>query len=345
MLVKGESGNLEVKIDYKLSRFFDPKLDRPGPMLKKLLNCHPDMVNQRPLDFRSDIWSLGKIFVELLSADLEISDFLAKIDELDLPEEAKVLLKVMLADDPDIRPRSMAEVAVTLARLSEGTPEIDFAPKPQKAHSSIFRSIRKVLSENRLRKKQARIAQDHVVRISESTPDSHDIFSRIRHLIDSQVGHHVPDTVQKFTSVYQNLQSKNPEDWSNAVHSCRRILQNLADAVFPPQQDDRFIEIEGKLKRIKLGPNNYINRIMCFIEDNSDSKTYNDIVGSQISFMGDRLDAIFKAAQKGSHSVITSREEADRYVVYTYMLVSDILSLKFTKSKELSNSSLKTETY
>ncbi len=119
MLVRAESGRLEVKIDYKLSRFFDPKLDRPGPMLKQLLNVHPDIVNHRPLDFRSDIWSLGKIFVELLSADLEITDYLAKVHELNLPEAAKVLLKVMLADDPDIRPRSMAEVAVSLARIKE----------------------------------------------------------------------------------------------------------------------------------------------------------------------------------------------------------------------------------
>ena len=123
MLVKGESGTLEVKIDYKFSAFFDPKLDRPGPMLKKLLNCHPDIINQRPLDFRSDIWSLGKIFVELLSADLEINDFRAKVNELNLPEEAKVLFKIMLADDPDLRPRSMAEVAVSLARIKEAEVE------------------------------------------------------------------------------------------------------------------------------------------------------------------------------------------------------------------------------
>ncbi len=135
MLVKGESGNLEVKIDYKLSRFFDPKLDRPGAMLEKLLNCHPDMVNQRPLDFRSDIWSLGKIFVELLSADLEITDLLAKVDELDLPEEAKILFKVMLTDDPDLRPRSMAEVAVSLARLNEGEVEKVEIPQPEVAVS------------------------------------------------------------------------------------------------------------------------------------------------------------------------------------------------------------------
>ena len=119
MLVRAENGRLQVKIDYKLSRFFDPKLDRPGPMLKKLLNVHPDIVNHRPLDFRSDIWSLGKIFVELLSADLETTDYLAKVDALNLAEAAKVLLKVMLADDPDIRPRSMAEVAVSLARIKE----------------------------------------------------------------------------------------------------------------------------------------------------------------------------------------------------------------------------------
>ena len=142
MLVKGESGKLEVKIDYKLSRFFDPKLDRPPAMLEKLLSCHPDIVNERPLDFRSDIWSLGKIFVDLLSADLEISDHLARVDSLNLPEEAKILFKVMLSEDQDIRPRSMAEVAVSLARIKEGEkegevekaeiPESEEAPSPRK---------------------------------------------------------------------------------------------------------------------------------------------------------------------------------------------------------------------
>jgi hypothetical protein len=49
-------------------------------MLKRLLNCHPDVIHERPLDFRSDIWSLGKAFVELLSADLEGEDLPAKVD-------------------------------------------------------------------------------------------------------------------------------------------------------------------------------------------------------------------------------------------------------------------------
>lgn len=119
MVVEDDRGELQVKIDYKLSRFFDPKLDRPGPMLKQLLACHPDIVNERPLDLRSDIWSLGKIFVELLTADYEAYNLVAKVDELPLPDEVKVLFKTMLADDPDLRPRSMSEVAEAFGRIKD----------------------------------------------------------------------------------------------------------------------------------------------------------------------------------------------------------------------------------
>jgi S1-C subfamily serine protease len=148
ILVKGGKEDLEVKIDYKLSRFFDPKLDRPGPMLKRLLNCHPDIINKRPLDFRSDIWSLGKIFVELLSADLEATDFLGKVEELDLPPEAEVLFKVMLADDPDLRPRSMAEVAESLARIRESLIQKvgDYPPDLTVAPTRTIKGLQKKIS-------------------------------------------------------------------------------------------------------------------------------------------------------------------------------------------------------
>ncbi len=119
IVIKGEPDEIKVKIDYKLSRFLDPKMDRPGPTLEKLLTCHPDIVNRLPLDSRSDIWSLGKIFVELLTVDFETTDYLSKVDELPLPREIAVLFKVMLAEDPDLRPRSMAEVARILSQVSD----------------------------------------------------------------------------------------------------------------------------------------------------------------------------------------------------------------------------------
>lgn len=147
MVIKGDGEEFEVKIDYKLSRFLDPQMDRPGPMLKTLLTCHPDIINQRPLDFRSDIWSLGKIFVELLTADFEANDFLAKIDKLPLPQEVAVLFKIMLAENPDIRPRSMAEVAETLSRVKDEEIEaakqsrLESAPAPVKQIKGLKKRI------------------------------------------------------------------------------------------------------------------------------------------------------------------------------------------------------------
>ena len=53
---------------------------------------------------------------------------------------------------------------------------------------------------------------------------------------------------------------------------------------------------------------------------------FNELVGSHLEFLGNRLDAVFRAAQKGTHTAV-AREEADRYVVYTYLIVGDLLSL------------------
>ena len=154
-----------------------------------------------------------------------------------------------------------------------------------------------------------------------------DVFTRIRARVDSSIGLAIPDTVNKLTASYENLRSDNPEDWANAVHSCRRVLQDLADAVFPSQKEARTRHVDGSEKEIGLGADQYVNRLVAYIEDSSESRRFAEIVGSHLAFIGDRLDAIFRAAQKGSHATVT-REEADRYVVYTYLVVGDILSLR-----------------
>ncbi len=144
IVYEGGNGQLEIKIDFKLSRFLDPQMVRSSnPMLQKLLKCHPDILNGRPLDGRSDIWSLGKIFMELLSGDPELIDFSAKLDALPLPNEMRALIKVMMAEDPDLRPRTMAEVAEILSGIKEKDikaaelKHVESAPVPIKEVRSI----------------------------------------------------------------------------------------------------------------------------------------------------------------------------------------------------------------
>jgi S1-C subfamily serine protease len=117
LVLEGESTRIDVKLDYKLSRFLDPQISMPGPMLQNLLDCHPDIIGKRPLDFKSDIWSLGRIFVQIISGKLEIDEPRSLLETVALPKDMETLLRSMLAEDPSLRPDSMQEVSDTLKRI------------------------------------------------------------------------------------------------------------------------------------------------------------------------------------------------------------------------------------
>ncbi len=134
LIPKAKTDELHVKLNYKLSRFLNARATHHGPMLQKLLDCHPDIINQRPMDYKSSIWSLGKIFVELLTADHNLKDFSSKIDTLtDLDPELATLIKIMLSDDPDLRPRTMGKVKQALSRILDRLP---YSNKPMFSHKN-----------------------------------------------------------------------------------------------------------------------------------------------------------------------------------------------------------------
>jgi hypothetical protein len=147
---------------------------------------------------------------------------------------------------------------------------------------------------------------------------SEGIFEKVRAGVDLKLSTLSPDSIKELVSVYENLSSTNESDWSNAANSCRRLLKNLADTLFPPQ--------ENGSDRATLTDDKYINRLIAFIEGKSTSEKFQSIVGSHIKFIGERLDSLNEAACKGLHTNIT-RVEAQRLVIYTYLIVGDILSL------------------
>ncbi|MBV9881489.1 MAG: hypothetical protein JO276_00600 [Sphingomonadaceae bacterium] len=189
----------------------------------------------------------------------------------------------------------------------------------RRVHATNITEIAKKISMSRAYAHEYAAAALYQIRFSNVAST---FFDRVRNDIDRKMVELIPAGIQKTSSITDNLRSDNPEDWANAVHSCRRLLQDLADALFPPQEP----RVKGS-KSIHLGPDNYINRLVCYIEDKKGSGRYSEIVGSTLAYIGERLDSVFKAAQKGSHAQIESREEAERYVIYTFLTVGDIMAL------------------
>jgi hypothetical protein len=161
-----------------------------------------------------------------------------------------------------------------------------------------------------------------------------DIFEIYRRKVDNLLGAIIPEELRRLDSIKDNLRSSNSEDWANAAHSCRRLLQAVADALYPPT--DKKIKI-GSGKEIKAGKDNYINRLVLFCEERILSGTSCSVISADLQFIGERLDAIFSAVQKGSHAEI-KKSEAQRFVIHTYLVIGDILELNYdTSSDEVIN--------
>lgn len=150
-----------------------------------------------------------------------------------------------------------------------------------------------------------------------------DIFQKRRTFVNKYLSESLPDTIKKLVSVYENLRSSNEEDWANAVHSCRRVIKDVADLLCPPTDEE--IDI-GNGKKIKLTDQNYIIRLKHYIKEKNNSEKFQMIVGSNLDYIGDRVDAIYESTNKGTHAKV-SKEEAEQYIIYTYMTLGDVLSL------------------
>jgi hypothetical protein len=149
------------------------------------------------------------------------------------------------------------------------------------------------------------------------------IFQKKKFLVDERLTKDVPEAIQKFVAVYENLKSDNSEDWANAVHSCRRIIKDVADMLYPASDVD--IDIGGG-QTIKLSDDKYIARLKQYIKEKSDSGKFTAVVGSHLDYIGDRIDSLYRSSNKGTHDKV-EQDEAERYVIYTYLLLADVLSL------------------
>jgi len=142
-------------------------------------------------------------------------------------------------------------------------------------------------------------------------------FEVVRQEVDKSIGSLVADALPMLSAAFENASSGNPEHWANAAGTCRRLLKAVADELRPPGPD-----VEGR----KMGNGNYINRLIDWIEQNSNSDTEVGVATSDLAYLGNRLDAADGGGQKGAHANV-DRLEASRFITATYLVLGDILRL------------------
>jgi hypothetical protein len=147
-------------------------------------------------------------------------------------------------------------------------------------------------------------------------------FEVVRGEVDSRIAELVPSGLGMLNAAFENAASDNPEHWANAAGTCRRLLQEAADAVRPSGPDVTF----PSGKTVKAGPGNYINRLALWIDEQSGSDTAAAMITTDLEYLGRRLGAADAAGQKGAHANV-DRFDASRFIVGTYLVLGDVLRL------------------
>lgn len=155
------------------------------------------------------------------------------------------------------------------------------------------------------------------------------IFSEYRNRVDNLLSSLSKETILKLQAIEDKINSANPELYSQALTTCRRLFQCVADELFnkylPNYQGEIYKTKSGK--EINITKDHYKNKLSAVIEVLEDKTMSNSIVGSNITYLLDWIDNLVDLQCKGVHAEI-SKQDAMRCIIQTYICLGDILGLQ-----------------
>lgn len=187
----------------------------------------------------------------------------------------------------------------------------------RRARLSRYQHNRKVLSA--LRAAVHAYATDSLIAL-EFSDAALSIMDAVRAEVDVFVRANCPRAAEKLVSMNDRLQDGDTEALTGALTSCRRLLETVADAVFPARSEP-IVDRNGKPR--KVGQEAYKNRLLAFLEGRITSASSRSIASSELEHLAARLDAVYEKACKGVHDDVTI-EEARLAVMYTYLFVAEV---------------------
>ena len=146
------------------------------------------------------------------------------------------------------------------------------------------------------------------------------IFDRYKGHVDTLISEHCGAVLEKIPAVMGRLTDGDPESVSQALTTCRRIIESFADSIFPPSEET--IELGGNT--ISLGPGKYQNRINAFVALRTQSSSRRQKIRQNLSNFYERVSS-------GVHADV-SAEEAQSLFLSTYLLLGEVLRLQSSGS-------------
>lgn len=125
-----------------------------------------------------------------------------------------------------------------------------------------------------------------------------------------------PTLAEQLMLAFKAVSSQKEEEWSQALTTCRRLLEGLADELNPASTE--------ATKGRALTQAQYINRLWAFMDKAIESDSNKELAKSHVDFLGAWMEKTNKLSNKGVHAGV-SQVEAVKVIFHAYLVVADIL--------------------
>ena len=149
-------------------------------------------------------------------------------------------------------------------------------------------------------------------------------FDILKAAVDDKLLDLNPALGEQLMLAFKGVSSAKGEEWSQALATCRRLLEGLADELHPASSDST--------KGRALSQAQYVNRLWAFMDKAIESDSNKELAKTHVDFLGAWLERSNKIANKGVHAEVT-QIEAVKAIFHTYLAVADLLDYLNTSSK------------
>jgi hypothetical protein len=149
------------------------------------------------------------------------------------------------------------------------------------------------------------------------------IFDETKEFVDIKLGEICPDALEKIKFCYNDLLfDSHPHRNARIAYDCREILKDFTDAIFK----DEYLQ-NNEIKPSRNQTKNKLSYTLRAIT--IESETTRKMLETQIDYLSKYFDNLDSFIQKNMHPdrFEVTKEDANRCVIYAYLVIADILKL------------------
>ena len=148
------------------------------------------------------------------------------------------------------------------------------------------------------------------------------VFQNTKEVVDKKLATICPEAMKKFLAAYDRLKSNNSEEWSQALSSCRNILKDFADYIFPAQSKPVTLSDSSE---VMVTDDKYKNRLLAFI-DKELKGNKRRLLLARAADLSNRIHCLNDMLSQGTHEEL-ELTDVNMCVIDTYLLIGSLISI------------------